>query len=79
MRQPCDRCGYSKCSSAEDRGSKYTTSYPLYPSGSHIADASCEIIVSLGRSLYLCSHHYRQHEAFIASRGYIVRPGTNNA
>ena len=74
LREACDRCGYSQQSSYMDRGSKYVTSHPLYTSSNHIADAAFEIIVFPGRRVYLCNHHYRQHEAFIASRGYIVHP-----
>jgi hypothetical protein len=77
QKQACDRCGYSRQSSYAGQGSSYVASHPLYTSSNHICDAAFEIIVFINRSLYLCNHHYRQHEAFIASRGYIVRPWSN--
>jgi hypothetical protein len=78
--EACDACGYWREDPELVRNTRRDgVSWPLYVSASHIADALYEIVISEAtdiltkRSLFLCGHHYRKHEPFIATRGYIVR------
>lgn len=75
--EACDRCGHTKLKDEELRGGVRVHSHRLFPASTRLADAQYEIIIERDSGepgfLYLCGHHYRQHEAFIASRGYEVR------
>jgi hypothetical protein len=78
--EPCDRCGYSQLKDRGVPGRGKPRSTPLYSSSSHLADAVAEISVPVVRDgvpaighVYLCGHHFRAHEVYIASRGYKVR------
>jgi hypothetical protein len=76
--EPCDQCGYSQLK--EHTGLTAPRSAPLYPGSRHIANAVAEISVPIVRDgvpgtgvIYLCGHHFRAHEVYIATRGYEVR------
>jgi hypothetical protein len=72
--EACDACGYWVSDPELLRNAKLDgVSWPLYVSASHIADAAYEIVITTDLNLYLCGHHYRKHEPFIAAKGYNVR------
>lgn len=79
--EPCDRCGHSRLNEEKDfRFGVRVKSHRLYPVSTHLTDSKYEVTITnssenelLSDRLYFCGHHYAQHEAYIASRGYRVK------